>query len=571
MGSPQKDKLLVQSSFSTNSGEAEATMPLSSFHSDSTMTSNNAMLLLRRRRRNHRHDDNNNNMMQSSLDISYDSFMEQQAQQLEQQQQSDMSTKKSKGTHDNTIDNDDMDLNKATYNLWGSINEFSNYIKNNQQEGSNRNQYIALKRRSNHDSYSSTSSACSDESSHESFVNLGRVLQPSSSRRLSHEKKTQEELIYLARNIYPPIRRTDCDNMRGEKKRIDERVVSYSTPVESVREFLDDVSSEEVKKNEQELDTLNRKLQQMKIGKESRSSVWQQSRDGSRRDAVIVEDVLEDEESSCESGSSSHQLDDDYTSESSGKRLHDGKEPPGHTSVTTLNQTDYNPSSDPPVNDDAELPSTSSDGEESEEDAISSSSSYDTLAQEGLDDYLVAFNVVQESSPKLQGRKKLRLHDEMPNNEDRPSQNERKRGPSTKDSHQHHQEPTTTTNHPSILRNSITSRSSSNAESRNSQHSSRKVVEFRDNESHRSPRHSVSQSSSKTREDSTSNSRNNGGHEYHRRESESDSSHESTKSFSNCDAQGRCIHHPHVQLRRKRRIGGWKRGKWKIIMMNCTE
>ena len=38
-----------------------------------------------------------------------------------------------------------------------------------------------------------------------------------------------------------------------------------------------------------------------------------------------------------------------------------------------------------------------------------------------------------------------------------------------------------------------------------------------------------------------------------------------------CDAQGRCIYHPHVQLLRKRRVGGWKVGKWKTIRMDCTE
>ena len=50
-----------------------------------------------------------------------------------------------------------------------------------------------------------------------------------------------------------------------------------------------------------------------------------------------------------------------------------------------------------------------------------------------------------------------------------------------------------------------------------------------------------------------------------------DSSQESKRSFASCDSQGRCVYHPHIQLKSKKAFGGLKNGKWKTVMTNCTE
>ena len=50
-----------------------------------------------------------------------------------------------------------------------------------------------------------------------------------------------------------------------------------------------------------------------------------------------------------------------------------------------------------------------------------------------------------------------------------------------------------------------------------------------------------------------------------------DSPQESKRSFANSDSQGRCIYHPHIQLKRKRAFGGLKNGNWKTVMTNCTQ
>ena len=50
-----------------------------------------------------------------------------------------------------------------------------------------------------------------------------------------------------------------------------------------------------------------------------------------------------------------------------------------------------------------------------------------------------------------------------------------------------------------------------------------------------------------------------------------DISQESKRSFANCDSQGRCVYHPHIQLKSKRAFGGLIIGKWKTAMTNCTE
>jgi hypothetical protein len=51
----------------------------------------------------------------------------------------------------------------------------------------------------------------------------------------------------------------------------------------------------------------------------------------------------------------------------------------------------------------------------------------------------------------------------------------------------------------------------------------------------------------------------------------SDCSQESKLSFSKCDSQGRCVHHPHIQLNSKHVFGGLTNRKWKPLLINCTE
>jgi len=108
-------------------------------------------------------------------------------------------------------------------------------------------------------------------------------------------------------------------------------------------------------------------------------------------------------------------------------------------------------------------------------------------------------------------------------------------------------------NNPSILRNSISSKSRTFSTSKETSRTDRETTSRRSN-STKSSSIAKSKSSSKGSGSSTVVTQ------------------ESVKTFCQYDARtGRCIHHPHIQLRRKRRLGGFKKGQWKIISMNCTE
>jgi len=108
-------------------------------------------------------------------------------------------------------------------------------------------------------------------------------------------------------------------------------------------------------------------------------------------------------------------------------------------------------------------------------------------------------------------------------------------------------------NNPSILRNSISSKSRTSSTGKETSRTDRETTSRRSN-SIGSSSIAKSKSSSKTNDSSTVRTQ------------------ESVKTFCQYDAHtGRCIHHPHIQLRRKRRLGGFKKGQWKIISMNCTE
>lgn len=393
--------------------------------------------------------------------------------------------------------------------------------------------------------------------------------------------------------------------------------------------------------NSSTFDDLNRQLQSLRLSVKNNETRLK-NREGEK---IVAEDVSEEEYCDDIQADAQHSV---------------GSHIFGHTSVTSLEQSEYHPNARP----DANPPDVTlcSDGE-----SDSSCSSYDTLAQEGLDDYWDSFDKTNLSSPQGRERKKLRLQDERQerpcpygpyltrstnsnsspstepislNSSEIKSSSSRDEGirwsncssnppprsghsqssPSTESSSPQHSEmkhsssresrdeQSHSSSNPSTR--SCTSYSLSSTESIISPRSSERKRDpqkdrgmpqsnspsdpsARNHDSHtpsrkrrssrlahekRGPGSSVDRYSSSSQSDAKSRSSahtdpipTSQGRESGYIRQESDSSQESMKTFSNCDAKGRCIHHPHVQLRRKRRLGGWNKGKWKIIMLNCTE
>lgn len=52
---------------------------------------------------------------------------------------------------------------------------------------------------------------------------------------------------------------------------------------------------------------------------------------------------------------------------------------------------------------------------------------------------------------------------------------------------------------------------------------------------------------------------------------DSDSSHASKRTLSSCDSLGRCVYHPHIQLKTRKLFGGLMSGTWKTVTTSCVE
>ena len=300
---------------------------------------------------------------------------------------------------------------------------------------------------------------------------------------------------------------------------------------------------------------INNRLDSLHIGpaEGSRKSTKRRVRE---REQVVVRDVSSDEEGDeCfRRGDVSH-----------------GQEPPGRRSSVKMQdkRKDAKKSSAHHTKAGHHMPDVAYSDEESD-------SSYDTLVNEGLDDYITAFGQVDESSPQVtRERKRLRLYNKRQEKEHsseplagnisrtsyacsgkevRSSSSERK--PCAERATQKYPPPP-----PRRL-------SRSRKETRSPHSSSRKAGPTRsaDAKSSHNDRHSES-SPLVLPPPPPHPPKYDGGYE----RQASDSSQESEKIFNQVDSHGCCIRHPHVQLRRKRRLGGWKKARWKTIMMNCTE
>ena len=236
--------------------------------------------------------------------------------------------------------------------------------------------------------------------------------------------------------------------------------------------------------------------------------------------------------------------DDSYDNDNDGYSISEesllGEEPPGYTSVNNKlkKYDDYN----------NEVSSSSYTQDDPPGDNMSTDSDYYyTRSSPGVsttsssDSYSLGFDDYATNNQPTGGVSHYSMECSSDESRSRSSHPDERRRERSRDNHP---------NNPSILRNSISSKSRTSSTSKET---SRTDTSRRSN-STGSSSISKSKSSSKTNGSSTVRTQ------------------ESVKTFCHYDARtGRCIHHPHIQLRRKRRLGGFKKGQWKIISMNCTE
>ena len=159
--------------------------------------------------------------------------------------------------------------------------------------------------------------------------------------------------------------------------------------------------------------------------------------------------------------------------------------------------------------------------------STSSGASCDTLAREGLKDYYVALNLPPTPSPHGRIRKKLRVRDQTEDVDVSPHPSSSKPSPKCVDRKRR------------AVRND----------------GRKEIVDCADRSTHYSSSR-VSYSSQKV-------------YDVYREKSSASTDSERTR--SECDANGRCLRHPHVQLKRRRRVGGWTKGRWETVMVECTE
>jgi len=241
--------------------------------------------------------------------------------------------------------------------------------------------------------------------------------------------------------------------------------------------------------------------------------------------------------------------DDSYENENDGYSISEesllGEEPPGYTSVNNkLKRYDDNYNN--------EVSSTYTQDDPPGDNMSTDSDYYYTRSSPGVstttsssDSYSLGFDDYATNNPRGGvSHYSMECSSDESRRSSRSSHPDERRRERSRDNHP---------NNPSILRNSISSKSRSSSSSKETSRIDRETTSRRSNSTGSS---SIAKSKSSSKGSGSSTVR----------------TQESVKTFCQYDPHtGRCIHHPHIQLRRKRRLGGFKKGQWKIISMNCTE